>query len=232
MNPPNLGQPSGAGPSPNLAHVIVSIDGPSGTGKSSVSRALAERLGLPHLDTGAFYRAATVAVLEAGADPSDPGRCHDIVKETQVDQGGGRTYLNGRDVTEEIRVETIDMNVSAVSSHPEVRAIMVDQQRQWVKDRGGSGVVEGRDIGSVVFPDAEIKIYLDARPEVRAKRRAEERGGEADEVADAIESRDHFDSTRRTSPLTVPEGAVTVDTSDLTFTEVVDRLTSLVTSRR
>jgi cytidylate kinase len=211
--------------------VIIAIDGPSGTGKSSVSRALAERLGLPHLDTGAFYRAATVAVLEAGADPLDRERCHDVVKGIQIDQGGGHTYLNGRNVTEEIRVETIDLNVSAVSSHPEVRAIMVDQQRQWLRDRGGSGVVEGRDIGSVVFSDADIKIYLDARREVRAKRRAEERGKETEEVADAIESRDHFDSTRRTSPLTVPEGAVTVDTSDLTLNEVVDRLAGLITSR-
>jgi cytidylate kinase len=209
--------------------MIISIDGPSGTGKSSASRALAVRLGLPHLDTGAFYRAATLAVLEEDADPTDAERCVSIVTGMEIDQIGPRTFLDGRDVTAAIRTEAIDANVSAVSAHPGVREALVARQRRWVDEHGGSAVVEGRDIGSVVFPDADLKVYLDARPEVRAHRRALERGEDTGSTADAMDARDQFDSTRAASPLLVPVGAVVVDTSDMSFLDVVDRLVGLAT---
>lgn len=210
---------------------IVTIDGPSGTGKSTVTRALADRFGLPHLDTGAFYRAATVAVLEAGIDPDDHDAVVDVVRGIAVDQQAGATYLDGRDVSDRIRDPDVTGAVSPVSAHPEVRRLLVDQQRSWVERAGGSAVVEGRDIGSVVFPDAAVKVYLDARPEVRAYRRAMERDEDPDEVASHLARRDHYDSTRATSPLTVPEGATVVDTSDMGFEAVVDLVSRLVAAK-
>src|SRR5690606_5400695 len=142
----------------------------------TVTRALADRFGLPHLDTGAFYRTATLAVLEAGVDPNDADSVIEVVSGVEIDQSSGLTYLNGRDVSERIRDADVTGAVSAVSAHPEVRRMMVERQRSWVAREGGSAVVEGRDIGSVVFPDAGVKVYLDARPELRARRRATERG--------------------------------------------------------
>ena len=210
---------------------IVTVDGPSGTGKSTVSRAVADRLGLPHLDTGAYYRAATVAVLEAGADPEDPDEVLPVVSRISIDQKAGVTYLDGRDVSDRIRDADVTAAVSPVSAHAGVRRLLVDLQRQWVEGVGGSAVVEGRDIGSVVFPNAEVKVYLDARPEVRALRRALERGDDPDEVAAHLARRDRFDSTRAASPLTVPDGAEVVDTSDLSFEEVVDAVTRLAAAK-
>jgi cytidylate kinase len=208
--------------------LIVTVDGPSGTGKSTVSRAISELTGLPHLDTGAFYRAATLAVLEAGVDPDDPEEVPRLVEGITLDQADGITYLDGRDVSKRIREVPVSQAVSAVSAHPEVRSLLVSLQRPWVADRGGRAVVEGRDIGSVVFPDADLKVYLDARPEVRAARRALERGEDPTKVARAIELRDRLDSTRPTSPLIVPDGAMVVDTSDMTFEEVVDHIAGLM----
>jgi CMP/dCMP kinase len=208
--------------------MIVTVDGPSGTGKSTVSRAVSEATGLPHLDTGAFYRAATLAVLESGTDPDDPDEVPFVVSRVILDQVEGATFLDGRDVSEQIREDPVSRAVSAVSAHPVVRSMLVALQRQWVQEHGGRAVVEGRDIGSVVFPDADVKVYLDARPEVRARRRALERSEDPTEVARAIERRDRLDSTRAISPLTVPEGAVVVDTSDMSFEEVVDHVVGLV----
>lgn len=210
---------------------IVTIDGPSGTGKSTVTRAIADRFALPFLDTGAFYRAATLAVLEAGVAPEDGPAVIEVVKGITIDQKYGVTYLDGRDVSERIRDADVTGAVSAVSAHPEVRRMMVERQREWVEAEGGSAIVEGRDIGSVVFPDAEVKIYLDARPEVRAMRRAMESGEDPRTVAAAIERRDRYDSTRAVAPLTGPEGAVVIDTSDLAFDEVVEEVSRLVAAK-
>ncbi len=211
--------------------MIVAVDGPGGTGKTSVSRALARLLGLPHLDTGAFYRAATVAVLAAGADPAEPVGSLRAVTGSRIQSVAGAILLDGRDVTEEIRSEAVERNVSAVSAHPEVRALLVSAQRDWVDEHGCSAVVEGRDIGSVVFPDAEVKVYLTARPEVRARRRALESGVDDSETAEALTRRDHLDSTRAASPLIVPPGAVVIDTSDMSIDQVIETVAGLVTTR-
>jgi len=200
--------------------MIVAIDGPSGTGKSSVSRRVAELTGLPHLDTGAFYRAATLAALRLDA-VEDEDRLMALVAQADLGQHDGRMFLGGEDVSEQIRSEPVTAAVSTVAAVPRVREILVQHQRHWVADKGDRAVVEGRDIGSVVFPDAEVKIYLDATPEVRARRRAAQTGEEVDEVLRDIHRRDGLDSGRITSPLIVPEGAVVIDTSDMSFDQVV-----------
>lgn len=207
--------------------MIVTVDGPGGTGKSTVSRAVAERTGLPHLDTGAYYRAATLAVIAAGVDPADGPAVVGVVSAARMDQEEGRMYLDGRDVTVEIRGEDVTAAVSAVSAHPGVREVMVGLQREWVARHGG-GVVEGRDIGSVVFPDATLKIFLDASPEVRARRRARETGEDPRDVLTDLTRRDRFDSTRAVAPLTVPDGAVVIDTSELDFDQVVQKVAGLI----
>jgi cytidylate kinase len=201
--------------------MIVTVDGPGGTGKSTVSRLLADRAGLPHLDTGAYYRAATLAVLEAGMDPYDEIGVIEVVSGSVLEQEDGRMYLDGRDVSSEIREESVTLSVSAVSAHPGLREMLVEAQRAWVWEHGGA-VVEGRDIGSVVFPDATVKFYLDASPEVRAQRRADQTGESYQEVLADLHRRDRFDSTRIASPLVVPDGAIVVDTSDLGVDEVVE----------
>lgn len=210
--------------------MIVTLDGPGGTGKSTVSRQLAERAGLPHLDTGAYYRAATLAVLEAGVDPSDEEAVLSVVSGTHLSQEDGRMCLDGRDVSAEIRTDLVTSAVSSVSAHPGVRERLVELQRGWVAEHGG-GVVEGRDIGSVVFPDAAVKIFLDASPEVRARRRALETGESLDGVLADLNRRDRLDSTRSASPLLIPERAIVVDTSDLSLEEVVDRLMVLIAAK-
>jgi cytidylate kinase len=209
--------------------MIVTVDGPGGTGKSTVSRVVARRAGLPHLDTGAYYRAATLAVLRTGADPHDPFGVFDVVSDVTMSQEDDRMYLDGHDVSDEIRGEAVTAAVSAVSAHPEVRGLLVEKQRAWAYEHGG-GVVEGRDIGSVVFPEAEVKVFLDASPEVRARRRAAETGESYEGVYEDLNRRDSLDSMRASSPLTVPEGAVVVDTSELTFDEVVDKLLELISA--
>ncbi len=210
-----------------MTDLIVTMDGPAGTGKSTVSRAVAVRLGLPHLDTGAFYRAAGVAVLRAGVDLADVPGVAGAVTTITLDQTDGRMFLDGEDVSDEIRTAEATTASSRVSAYPEVRAILVGHQRSWVERHSNRAVVEGRDIGSVVFPDATLKIYLDARREVRARRRANQTGERYGVVLAEIEARDHRDSTREASPLSVPEDAIVVDTSDMTFEAVVDRVVEL-----
>jgi cytidylate kinase len=139
-------------------------------------------------------------------------------------------FLDCRDVSAEIRGDNVTSAVSAVSAHPEVRKTLVKMQRSWVERHGG-GVVEGRDIGSVVFPDAQVKVYLDASPAERARRRSQETGERVDDVLEDLNRRDHLDSTRQASPLVVPDGAVIIDTSELTFDEVVDRVLGLIASK-
>lgn len=209
---------------------VIALDGPSGTGKSTVARLLARRLRAQYLDTGAMYRAATVAVLQAGIDPTDQVAVAAKVALSRIEVGTDpwhrSTRLNGQDVDLEIRSAATTAAVSAVSAVKAVRAQLVAQQRSIISR--ASTVAEGRDIGSVVWPDAELKVYLTAREEVRARRRAGELG-EADlgRIAQALRTRDAFDSSRAASPLRRPDGSTEVDTSELTIDEVVELLADL-----
>jgi len=205
------------GPAP-APWTVVAIDGPGGAGKSTVARRLAARTGLAHLDTGAMYRALTWAVLDAGIDPADAETVDALGREARIDltDGAAQVVINGQDVTEAIRAPEVSGAVSAVSAHPGVREEMVRRQRRWVAERGGA-VVEGRDIGSVVFPAAALKVYLTASEAERLRRRR----GETD-----LARRDRLDSTRAVSPLTVADGSMVIDTTDLGVEEIVDRLMS------
>ncbi|GAA4662801.1 (d)CMP kinase [Gordonia humi] len=217
---------------------VVAIDGPAGTGKSSVARLLADRVGARYLDTGAMYRAATLAVLRAGAAP-DSDEVADIVARTDIrllvgDDGALVVLLDGDDVSEAIRTDEVTGSVSAVSANARVRERLVDLQRTHADQT--LLVVEGRDIGTVVFPTAALKVYLTATPEARAERRhrqnvAAGRESILDEVLESVNRRDHLDSTREASPLRPADDAVHVDTSDMTLDDVLDTLTELVETR-
>jgi cytidylate kinase len=203
---------------------VIAIDGPAGSGKSTVAKRLARRLDLEYLDTGAMYRAVTFAVLRYEVDPADSGRVAELARTIQfeVDEAGVR--VDGVDATAAIRGPEVSRNVSVVAANPGVRDEMVRRQREWAHKRGG-GVMEGRDIGTVVFPDAVLKVYLTARPEVRAERRAAEVSGlDLATVAADMAKRDAYDSTRKASPLQQASDAVEVDTSDLTVDEIVEDL--------
>ena len=152
---------------------VIAIDGPAGSGKSTVARRLAVRLGLDYLDTGAMYRAVTFAALRRGIDPADTGPVADLARVVDLDVTTDHVRVDGVDATIEIRGPEVSRAVSLVAANPEVRAELVRRQREWAYERSG-GVMEGRDIGTVVFPDAMLKVYLNARPEVRAERRAAE----------------------------------------------------------
>jgi cytidylate kinase len=229
---------------------VVAIDGPSGTGKSTVARRLAMRLGARYLDTGAMYRAATLAVLRRGIELDDIPAIVKTVRSSRIDISTDpelpSTTLDGSPVDAEIRSAAVTTAVSAVSAIPEVRQVLVAGQRELIG--AGGIVVEGRDIGSVVAPTARPKIYLTATPQARAARRAGELRGAAGvrstagtidlpastdvaEVAADIERRDHLDSSRAASPLTRAEDATDVDTTDLGIDEVVDRLVDITLSR-
>lgn len=208
--------------------LIVTIDGPAGTGKSTVSRLVAARLGLPHLDTGAFYRAAAVVSIRAGIDLDNEEAVVAAVSSAFFDQIDGRMLVDGEDISTQIRDPAIATASSAVAALPGVRTALVGHQRCWVELHGGSAVVEGRDIGSVVFPDAVVKIFLEADPEIRAERRARESGQKVDAVLADQQARDRQDSSRSTSPLIVPDDAVVIDTSSLEVDEVVDCAVQLV----
>lgn len=201
---------------------VIAVDGPSGVGKSTVSRRVAKHFDLAHLDTGALYRAATLAVLESGVARDDEAAVIDVVRAIRLDQTDGSTTLNETDVSRVIRSEAVTSAVSEVSAIPAVRRILVEMQRRWVAAHGQRAVVEGRDIGSVVFPDAPLKIYLTADPDERARRRSGESGTDHRSTRKAIEQRDAYDSTRAVSPLRVAEGAIVIDTTHLTLPEVVD----------
>jgi cytidylate kinase len=211
--------------------LVVAVDGPGGSGKSTVSRAVAARLGIPHLDTGAFYRAATLAVLQAGAERSDEAAVLEAVAGRRFEQVDAVLLLDGVDVSGAIRSGRVTAAVSEVSAHPRLRALMVTIQREWVTARGGSAVVEGRDIGSVVFPEAAVKVFLTADPAERARRRAHERGEHASDHAAALARRDAFDATRAASPMLPAEGAVVIDTTDLGFEQVVEAVLALAGER-
>ena len=216
--------------------MVIAIDGPGGVGKSTVSNRVATALGLPHLDTGSTYRAAGLMALRSGAELEDAIAVVDSIRDADITIELGVVSIDGMEVTEALRSDAVTSASSAVAKHPEVRAGIVALQRSWVADHGGSAVVEGRDIGTVVFPDAPVKIYLTARPEVRAARRANdaEVGSKTrDQIAAELAARDHADSTRATSPLRPADDAVIVDTSDLdidgvvkTILDVVERVTT------
>ena len=200
---------------------VIAIDGPVGSGKSTVARAVAARLGLECLETGAMYRAVAAAVVRRAEADADPGPAAiALVAGVEIEMGGGRVVVDGDDVTDEIRRPEVGRMVSKVAALPEVRDRLVAIQRRWVEDRGGA-VVEGRDIGSVVFPDAELKVFLTATPEERARRRD-------DEDADDVRRRDRIDSTRAVSPLVVPDGAVVIDSTGRSVDEVVDEIVGLL----
>ena len=203
---------------------VIAIDGPAGSGKSTVARRLARRLGLEYLDTGAMYRAVTFAALRHGVDPADAGRVAELARviELEVDEAG--VNVDGIDATAEIRTAEVSRSVSVVAANPAVREELVRRQREWAHKRGG-GVMEGRDIGTVVFPDAVLKVYLTARPEVRAERRAAEVSGlDYATVAADMARRDAYDSGRATSPMRQANDAFELDTSDLTIDEIVEDL--------
>jgi len=213
------------------APTIVAIDGPAGAGKSTVGRAVADRLGLQYLDTGAMYRAITFAALRRGLDPTDEDRVAELSEavDLSVDTGPNGTVVvvDGVDATIEIRGREVTSAVSAVAANSRVRSELVRRQRRWVNEHAG-GVVEGRDIGSVVFPDATLKLYVTASPRVRAERRVAEIGGDVAEVEASIIERDRKDSTRSDSPLTEANGSVLLDTSGLSVDEVVERVLALL----
>jgi CMP/dCMP kinase len=203
---------------------VIAIDGPAGSGKSTVARLLAERLDLEYLDTGAMYRAVTFAALRRNIDPADVEPVAVLAERVDLAVTADAVVVDGVDATIEIRGPEVTRAVSTVAANPSVRTEMVSRQREWARRRGG-GVLEGRDIGSVVFPDALLKVYLDARPEVRAARRSKEVSDlDYETVAADIARRDALDQGRDASPLTRAGDAVEIDTSDLTIDEIVDLL--------
>lgn len=209
---------------------VIAVDGPSGSGKSTVSRAVAEDLGLEVLDTGAMYRAVTHAALERGVDLDD-GDALGALARTLVIEVDTAVRLDGHDVTQAIRGPEVTKAVSTVAAHPQVRAVLVAAQRAWSEARGG-GVVEGRDIGTVVFPDAALKVFLTASEDERARRRqrdemAAARAADLSAVAGDLARRDRLDSSRATSPLAAAADAVVVDTTAMDADAVVVHVVAL-----
>jgi len=216
--------------------VLIAVDGPAGTGKSSVSRGLARALGARYLDTGAMYRIVTLAVLRAGIGLDDANSIAAVAAEAKLavgyDPDEDRSYLVGEDVSTEIRGDEVTKAVSAVSAVPAVRTRLVELQRQLAAG-AGNVVVEGRDIGTVVLADADVKIFLTASAQDRARRRNDQNianglGDDYEGVLADVQRRDHLDSTRAVSPLRAADDAVLVDTSDMSESEVIDHLVALV----
>jgi cytidylate kinase len=206
---------------------VIAIDGPAGAGKSTIGKALARRLGLEYLDTGAMYRAVTAAALRRGVALDDLDAVGHLARDLDLEVGERGVFADGHDVTAEIRGAEVTGAVSRVAANSAVRAELRARQRAWAEQRGG-GVVEGRDIGTVVFPDAQLKLYLTASPRVRAERRVAEAGGDVDEIEAAIAARDQYDSTRADSPLREADGGVLVDTTGLGIEAVLAHILRLL----
>jgi len=208
---------------------VIAIDGPSGSGKSTVARAVAAELGLEVLDTGAMYRTVTLAALEAGIEPTDAAAVATLAHSLDL-RISADVLLDGRDVSVPIRGPDVTAAVSTVSAHPQVRRELVARQRRWVDERGG-GVVEGRDIGTVVFPDAIVKAYLDASGEERARRRERDervaaRPAAVADVEAAMTRRDRLDSERETSPLRAADDAMMINTTDRSVADITEEIVS------
>ena len=221
--------------------VVVAVDGTSGSGKSSTSRGVARRLGLRYLDTGAMYRAVTWWMLRHGVDVHDPAavasRCEEPRIQSGTDPSEPTITVDGEDVAVEIRGDDVNAAVSPVSAVPRVRARMQVMQRQIIEaaieDPDGGIVVEGRDIASVVWPDAPVKVFLSADPAARARRRAAEQGGsDVESTRESLLARDEIDSGRAVSPLVLVDGAFHVDTTELTLDEVIEAIIAMVTAVR
>ena len=212
--------------------LVIAIDGPSGTGKSSVSKGLAADLGLRYLDTGAMYRAVTWYILTRGIDLTNPEAIAKALDGIHLESGtdplNPTIEVNGTNVAEPIRETDVTTAVSIVAAVPEVRAKLVELQRLAVASTESRIVVEGRDIGSVVLPDANYKIFLTADPEARAARRAGENGADVASTQQSLVNRDVADSTRAVSPMAIADGAIEVDTTHMTLAEVIGHLKGLV----
>jgi CMP/dCMP kinase len=209
------------------APLIIALDGPAGAGKSTVAARLAEVLGIEYLDTGAMYRAVTFAALQAGIDLDDAVEMARLARDCQISVADGEVRVDGVDASEAVRSSEVTAAVSTVAALPEVRAVLVERQREWALSRNG-GVLEGRDIGSVVFPDARLKLFITASPMVRAERRVAQSGGDVAEVAAAIAERDLKDSSRAVSPLHEAADAVILDTSELSVEQVVAQIVEML----
>ncbi len=209
---------------------VIAIDGPAGAGKSTIARGLSHSLGLEYLDTGAMYRAVTAVALQRGFDVHDESVIGPLCVEIDIVVGEDSVTVDGIDVSQAIRGPEVTAAVSTVAAMSSVRQEMRDRQRKWGEERGG-GVIEGRDIGTVVFPDAVLKVFLTASPRVRAERRVAQAGGNIDEIEKQIRERDHKDSSRRDSPLTESGDSVFVDTSDRTIEDVVAEIVDLLAER-
>ena len=216
--------------------MIIAIDGPSGAGKGTVARALAARLGYRHVDTGAMYRAVAWKATQEGIDLSDEAAVAALGERATFDVEAGRISIDGHDVRAAIRTPEIDKAAASVARHPSVRRVLVARQREF--GAGGGVVMEGRDIGTVVFPNADVKIYLDASPEERARRRANDPAHRASaasalsDVATALAERDRSDSTRAVSPLAMADDAHLIETTGLGIDAVVARVLDIVEARR
>lgn len=210
---------------------VIAIDGPAGAGKSTVARRVAEAVGIPYLDTGAMYRCVALQCLRRDIDPNDVSSVSAIAEQISIELDGPVVILNGEDVSQLIRTSEVAGIVSLIAVHSPVRDSMRRQQQQWIQKSGG-GVVEGRDIGTVVFPGAEVKIFLTASALERARRRVDQHGGNIDEVTQSIAERDRIDSTREDSPLKPADDSVIVDSTGKTIDEVVREIVGAFETKR
>jgi CMP/dCMP kinase len=219
--------------------MIITIDGPSGAGKSTLGRMLARALNLLYIDTGAMYRAVALAVLNAGVSTKDAAAVADVAQRARIKLEGDpdslQVWLDGRDVSDEIRNEDVTHTSSVISTIPEVRRILVERQRE-LGTRGNGVILEGRDTGTVVFPNADIKFFLTAGPEERAQRRYEEdrvrvRDTTYEETLDDINTRDRRDSTRADSPLAIASDAIVIDSTELSIEDVFERMMDAIRQR-
>ena len=211
-------------------HKVIAIDGPAGAGKSTIARSVAKSLGLHYLDTGAMYRAVTVLAQSSGLPLTDNEAMTKLASEADLVVGLDTVTIDGRDVTREIRTAETSKLVSIVATLSGVRSELRRRQQVWVDERG-AGVVEGRDIATVVFPEAILKVYLTASPRIRAERRVAQIGGDVDAIEREIAQRDQMDSTRADSPLSTASDSVVVDTSNRSIDEVTTEVVGLYQER-